>query len=83
MFALAGCAKSPTKYEDRIQVADANAKNALLLVSDLTDRVDQLETDKAALEGRLDDAESKASELESKLSTVESEFETLNSRVPY
>lgn len=76
---LAGCKEMPTA--DQVQVADVNGRNALAKATDLADRVDTLESEKADLESRLDEAESKAELMDAEIQSVRSEVDLVNTRI--
>ena len=76
--ALGSCKEQPTT--DQVQVADVNGRNALARVSDLSDRVEQLEADNSDLEDRLDRQDGENSRLQAELDSLRSEIDLLNTR---
>jgi peptidoglycan hydrolase CwlO-like protein len=63
MLFAAGCSKAPAA-EVSADTADTNARTALSYIADLTERVDQLETDKSALGDRIMVLESEKEDLQ-------------------
>ena len=76
---VGGCKEQPTT--DQVEVADVNGRNALMRVAELTDRVDQLETDKSEIEDRFDTQRLENERLEAESNAVRSESDALNPRL--